>query len=347
MGRLEKSSGKSANHPFSIHNFSRGEGGRRMTRRLTLLLIAALIAGVCGCATPAPRGPAGPFVWPLPPEEPRIVFLESIRGEADFQEHSFLDKLFGAPPAAPLMKPYGVYAAGEKIYVAQSAGASVAVIDRAARKVTSLRGEGAASLSQPLGVAGTAGGMVFVSDTKLQKVLGFNAEGRVKVAIGKRGEMDNPVGLAVNDELKRLYVADSKAHKVRVYSLDGQPLFQFGEGGEKDGKFLFRFGETGDRPGQFARPRGVGVDSEGHVYVADAAFNNVQIFDENARLLLFFGRAGRDEGAFFMPAGVSVDGQDRIYVVDQWNSRVQVFQYLSEAWKKEHPEEYQKYKSLE
>ena len=50
------------------------------------------------------------------------------------------------------------------------------------------------------------------------------------------------------------------------------------------GQLLGTIGEIGDGPGALARPRGIAVDSEGHVYVADAAFDNVQIFDLTGRL---------------------------------------------------------------
>lgn len=48
--------------------------------------------------------------------------------------------------------------------------------------------------------------------------------------------------------------------------------------------------------GDFARPKGVAVDSEGHIYVVDAAFGNVQIFNSEGLLLLFFGQMGTGPG---------------------------------------------------
>ena len=86
------------------------------------------------------------------------------------------------------------------------------------------------------------------------------------------------------------------------------------------------------------------MDSEGHIYVTDAAFSNFQVFDENGQLLLFLGHLGRmGPGEFVLPAGLHVDEEDRIVIADQLNGRVQVFQYLSEKWQKNHPEEYKKY----
>jgi len=62
--------------------------------------------------------------------------------------------------------------------------------------------------------------------------------------------------------------------------------------------------------------------------VADAGFDNVQIFDEAGRLLLYFGGSGQAPGLFWMPAGIFVDRRDRIYVADSYNRRIQIFQYL-------------------
>ena len=86
----------------------------------------------------------------------------------------------------------------------------------------------------------------------------------------------------------------------------------------------------GDTPGSFARPAGIGVDSEGHIYVVDTAFSNFQIFDNEGQLLLWIGNAGKGAGEFSLPTGMYIDSKDRIFVTDTFNRRVQVFQYLKE-----------------
>ena len=88
------------------------------------------------------------------------------------------------------------------------------------------------------------------------------------------------------------------------------------------------FGKHGDGSGDFSAPKGVALDSEGHVYVADAGFDNVQVFDEAGKLLLFWGTSGQEAGKFWLPAGLLIDAQDRIYVADSYNKRVQIFQYV-------------------
>ncbi len=348
-----------------------------MKRLLSQVLVLVLIAAGSGCAAKAPKQAAGPLVWPIQPEEPRIAFLRAYYGAVDFRKSSWLDSLLGAQPDPIFKKPFGVFASGDRVYVSETGGADIAVEDTKERTVTYIGDRGIGKLSLPLGIAGSSSGLIYVADANLQKVMVYDATGSVVRAYGARGEFTNPTDVAVNDELKRLYIVDSKAHMVRVYSLDGKSLFQFGTRGgrpgdfnyptsvavdkrngkvyvtdtmnfrvqvfDKDGKFLKSIGGMGDVPGTFTRPKGVAVDSEGNVYVVDAAFNNVQIFNEEGRLLLFFGNGGYEHGSFSSPAGIHVDDQDRIFVVDQLNDRVQAFQYLSEKWKKEHPEEYKKY----
>lgn len=344
-------------------------------RNAARLLLLSLVF-LSGCAsTTAPQHEA--IVYPPPPEEPKIAYVRLFRGEGDFRERRFFDAIFGAPRSRGLFKPYGVFARGDDVYITLTGSASVAIINARERTVRYLGAGGMGSLSLPIGVAGAADGVIFVSDAKEKRVYGYDPAGRLAVAIGKKGEFANPAGLAVNQELGRLYVVDSLAHAVLVYTLKGELLFQFGGAGtvdgrfnypsnaavdrrngnvyitdtqnfriqvfDQDGKFIRKFGEIGTQPGNFTRPRGIGVDSEGHVYVTDAGFENIQIFDEEGRLLLFFGGGGFAPGYFQLPAGLYVDEQDRIFIVDSLNHRVQVFQYLSESWKKKNPEEYKKY----
>ncbi len=345
-----------------------------MRRFVFFVVFFALLAG-CATKTVDPRQEL--FIYPQPPEEPKVVYLTSFWGEASLKKQSFFDILFGASPVQGLGKPYGLYASGDKLYISCSESGYVAAVDFAEKKMTYIGDKGAGKLAYPIGLAGTNEGMIFVSDISLKKVFGYDTKGDLKVAIGQKGELENPTGLAVNDQAGRLYVCDTHAHKVKVYSLKGSFLFDFGQRGaadgqfnfptnlsidrktgnvfvvdtqnfrvqvfDKDGKFLSKFGELGDTAGMFSRPKGIGIDSEGHAYVVDAAFNNFQIFDEKGQILLFIGQSGNGPARFFLPSGLYVDESDRVYVADSLNNRVQIFQYLSEKWKKEHPEEYKKY----
>ena len=55
------------------------------------------------------------------------------------------------------------------------------------------------------------------------------------------------------------------------------------------------------------------VDKAGNLYVVDAAFENVQIFNGRGELLLFFGGPGNEPGSMYLPAGISVDYENVDY----------------------------------
>ena len=76
------------------------------------------------------------------------------------------------------------------------------------------------------------------------------------------------------------------------------------------------------------RPKAVGVDSEGDLYVVDALWGVVQVFNRQGQLLYYFGSQGTHSAEFQLPTGLFIDHDDRVFVVDSFNRRVQVFHYF-------------------
>ncbi|MHB1687231.1 MAG: 6-bladed beta-propeller [Ignavibacteriaceae bacterium] len=304
------------------------------------------------------------LVWPLPPEKPRIKYLRSLsdRKSIEGEGSKILESLLGKVKGEALQKPYGVAVTSDKkVYVTESSGGRVFVFDLKNSKLSFIGSSSFGSLAMPLGIAADSAGNIYVADVIQKAVLVFNPHGDMILSIGGEGKMKNPVGLAIDNIRKRLYVVDSQAHKVKVYSLDGKFLFEFGKRGTGDGefnfptniavdkegkiyvvdtinarvevfdaegKYLWKFGSLGDSFGQFTRPKGIAIDSEGNIYVIDAAFNNFQIFNKEGKLLMHVGSLGTEPGNFLLPAGISIDNQDRIYIVDAANKRVQIFQLI-------------------
>jgi sugar lactone lactonase YvrE len=89
-------------------------------------------------------------------------------------------------------------------------------------------------------------------------------------------------------------------------------------------------GEKGDMAGYFGQPKGIAIDEHDRLFVVDAHFEAVQLFDEAGVLLMSFGREGREAGEFWLPVGVHVDGRGRVFVADSYNRRVQVFELLAQ-----------------
>jgi DNA-binding beta-propeller fold protein YncE len=80
------------------------------------------------------------------------------------------------------------------------------------------------------------------------------------------------------------------------------------------------------------------VDSEGHVYVADAEFNNFQILTADGQSLLAVGVLGTDPGQFALIAGLHIDSKDQVYASEMYKGRIQVFQYISQPGSPERKE---------
>jgi len=337
---------------------------------VSLLIIAVMVA-LTSCA--APQKKVYDIVWPLPPEEPRIRYVDVWQANLDIagSEGGVAGSLFGEEVIS-IRKPYGVATDKEgRVYVTD-AGA-VYVFDARNKKFSSIGTEiGPGRLSLPASVAvSNSDGKVYVTDIGAKRVFVYNKDGKYLTAIGHEKELENPIGIAIDDERQKLYVVDSKKHAVSVYSLEGKLIQTIGSRGngpaqfnqpsfmtldssgniyvvdtqnfrvqvfDPEWKLIRTIGQLGDVPGNFSRPKGIAIDSEGHIYVVDAAFQNVQIFDKEGQLLLFVGSGGTRPGEFALPAGIAIDGEDRIYVVEQFASRIQIFQYLGEKWKKSHPE---------
>lgn len=330
-----------------------------LQKRLLIAAASALVILVaCG---PPPRPPEPDnIMWPIPPDQPRIKYVQSIYSEDDIgRVYSLSEKLFGKDYFDNVARPYGVSIKQGRLYVTDIILRRVLVFDLAARRLRTVGQEGAFQI--PASAVADSSGNLYVADSGGSKIAVYTAQGVYQTSFTVKD--GKPVSLAINDALKRLYVVDRAQHRVVALGLDGKHLFEFGGRGVADGNFnmpldiamdgegtlyvldngnfrvqlftpdgvfLSKFGVVGDRPGMFANPKGIAIDSEGHIYVTDAAFSNFQIFDRKGSVLLFVGELGSWAGAMQLPAGIAIDENDRIYVADQLNGRIQVFQYLKE-----------------
>lgn len=76
--------------------------------------------------------------------------------------------------------------------------------------------------------------------------------------------------------------------------------------------------------GNLREPRGVAVDGQGRIWIADFGHSRLRVFDPRGGFLGGWGGRGSGEYGFKELCGVAIAG-DAMYVADTWNGRVQAF----------------------
>ena len=309
-----------------------------------------------------PGSAADELVWPAPPAEPRVAYVQSIAGPADAGVRPsrwgrFVRLLTGADKGAEgLVKPMGIGVDDAGILSVTDTGAgAVCLFDRPHARYLRWLSIGQIKLVSPVAVV-SKDGTFFVADSALQKVLAFDGNGMLLFELPG---LERPSGLAIQGE--KLFVVDAQVHGVAVFDLRGTLLYRFGKRGagpgefnypthiaadakgrlfvsdtlndrvqilDAEGRFQGLIGSAGDGSGHFSRPKGVALDTFGHVYVVDSLHDNVQVFDQEGHFLLHWGQAGSGPGEFWLPTGIAISRNNDILVADSYNRRVQVFKYV-------------------
>jgi DNA-binding beta-propeller fold protein YncE len=326
---------------------------------------------VAGCEAPSRKdadagASADALLWPRPPSEARIRFVKQIAKPADwglarsgFQ--GFMDRVTGQRPFR-FVRPTCAVERDGVLFVADPGAQALVILDPSRDRELVVTRAGPDALSSPIALAIGPAGTVLVADSALKKVFAFDRYGTLRSAIGGDGRLGRPAGLAYDARTDRLYISDSQAHRISVFTGDGRFLASFGTNGDAPGAFNFpthialkrsgellvtdtlnfrvqvlgpdgeprsRFGRAGDGSGDFASPKGVGADSQGNIYVVDALFDAVQVFAPDGQLLMAFGERGTRDGNFWLPNGLFVSADDTIYVADAYNQRISIFRRVN------------------
>ncbi|MCM2265651.1 MAG: 6-bladed beta-propeller [Desulfuromonadales bacterium] len=353
----------------------------KIVSRLLFVAVLGALVNLAGCAPKVAEKQPQRFFWPPPPAEPHIEFVDYFLVEKDLDrgetDNWLLDAILGKDAPEELFNtPTDVASDGRRVMVTDSGRHEVLVLDRAAKKLRFLStaaGE-AFVFSAPYGVAIDTQGNAYVTDTLARKVLVFGPDETLVTTIGE-DKLLRPTGLAVDTARNRLYVADTAEHRVVVFDLNGQHLFDWGGRGPGEGKFNFptdvdvdvdgtlyvldtlnarvqvldstgnflrAFGERGSAIGSFQIPKGIAVSPSGLVVVTDSLAKRFVIFNAQGDYLLTIGGRQRftgtvSPGGFYLPTGVDIDQDNAIWIVDSMNRIVNQYQHLTENYLKLHP----------
>jgi hypothetical protein len=173
----------------------------------------------------------------------------------------------------------------------------------------------------PHGAVVTAAGELLVADSFNHRIQSYEAaalRAGLRPALlrifaeagGYASGLDGPMALATRPGSDRIYVADTRGHRVLEFEADGRATgLVFGRGGQP--------------PGDLGWPCALAFDADGRtLYVAEEWNARVSAFDAQTGALLFAaGRAKGDEPGLGIPAGLARLGDD-LLVADQAGKRI-------------------------
>jgi predicted membrane-bound mannosyltransferase/DNA-binding beta-propeller fold protein YncE len=182
-------------------------------------------------------------------------------------------------------------------------------------------------LNAPRAIAAARNGDLYVADSRNHRILHLAPDGSLLQEWGAFGDQatgnaligtfNEPWGVAVGPD-GSVYVTDTWNHRVQKFTKDGEPLTMWGQYGQP-------LPDDIKSKSSFWGPRGIAVNSEGQVFIADTGNKRIVVFDEDGNYLTEFGTAGLDAGQFDEPVGVAVALDGTVYVTDTWNQRIQSF----------------------
>jgi uncharacterized protein (TIGR03663 family) len=188
--------------------------------------------------------------------------------------------------------------------------------------------------SGPTGLTVDGQGNIYIADTGGHQIHVFGPDGQFIRSLGgfgsESGRLYEPRGVAVDSE-GNVYVADTWNARVVKFDPEGRALATWGSGDQDLGDGRMATITDGTQAGNdaaplgFFGPRGLALDAQGNLYIADTGNKRIVVTDREGAFLYQFGYAGSEPGAFNEPTGVAVDAQGNLYVADTWNGRVQVF----------------------
>ena len=189
-------------------------------------------------------------------------------------------------------------------------------------------------------------------DIRINSSSCIDPDGRGPLSIGD-SQFNFPLSLAVDHSDNTVYVADASNNRIQKFDNNGTFIMKWGSSCAIKQKMgcVDLDGEGGPLSvgdGQFNGPRGIAIDSDGHIYVTDFDNNRIQkfIIEEPCSegyevihgvcFITKWGSMGSLNGQFRVPYDIAIDSHEFLYVTDLLNYRIQKFDnngtFLS-SWK--------------
>ena len=225
------------------------------------------------------------------------VFSTKGRFLFSFGEQGTRDRQFN--------RPRGVtYDRDDNLLVVDSANKRIQQFSRTGQfmRTFGAKGELGGKLNNPLGISTSSDGNIIVADRYNKRVFVFTPGGRVLLTL--HGDQFNPFHCISHGN--RYFVSDFDGDCIKVFSDQGDFLYQFGRKG------------TGD--GEFNRPHCLAVDKSGQLVVCDCNNHRIQVFQLDGTFCCKFGYKPSFDG----PVSVAVRSDGKFAVTQFGEHNVQL-----------------------
>lgn len=262
----------------------------------------------------------------------------------------------GAASAARLNTPLGLtFDSSDNMYIADFQNNRIRKVDKLTGIISTFAGTGvagyegdgglatAARLRLPFGLRFDSTGQLHVADYSNHSIRKINPTSGIITTIagsfkGDTGaatfaELNTPIGAAL-DSTGYLYVMDGNHHRLRkIHTQTGTILAVAGT----------TMGFSGDSgmavSAQLNTPKGVGIDSQGNIFIADANNHRIRKIDTNTGVISTIAGTGvagalGDGGLATAaqlrnPHGIAFDSEGHIYIADALNHRIRKIDKLT------------------
>ena len=268
-------------------------------------LLCGSILLAMGCST-TQEALSAPIFYPPAPGDPRLQYLTSVSDSSDLVPpvNAFKKFLLGdsSTDISGIVKPYGMAIQGTKLYVCDTIGAQVHVLDFEARTWDHFRPAISGGIKKIITIAVDSENVRYMADPMRGEGIINSSDGKFVAAIAGEEKM-KPVGLAVSED--RIFIGDLEQKKVHVYDKAGRQL-------------LFSIPLTPDNEQeQLFAPTNIALDQKGNIYVSDMLGNSIFRLSNDRLELWVTG----DE--LLAPNGLMVKGNDLL--VATWGVRTEGF----------------------
>lgn len=193
-------------------------------------------------------------------------------------------------------------------------------------------------MNHPRQIAINADGQIYAAEEFNHRIAIFNPDGTLASTFGEFGQLyvegdpyfsmmsgadsggvfNRPSGIAIGPS-GNVYVSDTWNYRIQVFTPDGKFLNSWGQRGE------FGNNAQAEPVDGFWGPRGIAVDSQENVYVADTGNKRIRVYTSTGQYLRDIGSAGSEIGQLDEPSSVTISPDGILYVTDYWNKRISVF----------------------